>query len=192
LPRARRRESEKATVLKAAVLKATVLIYRSKVDRSAMAGLFLPIILPVVLGLAILISDAGDALVGWILLLIGVVVGPLMGLLLLVFAWPMTYDPDATRSDGEPILLVRGGWLLRYEIPIAGIREVRPTKSILSSMSWSYDRIEVLYRSPKGIGNSLLISPWDRDAFLDDLVRRAGDLVRAGDRLTRRQDTHVA
>jgi hypothetical protein len=170
-----------------------VVIYRSKVDRSAMAGVFLPIMLPVVLGLALLISGAGDALVGWVLVLIGLVgVGPLMMLILRLFAWPMSYDPDATRSDGEPILLVRGGWLLRYEIPIAGIREVRPTKSILSSMSWSYDRVEVLYRSPKGVDGSLLISPRGRDAFLDDLVRRAGNLVREGDRLTRRQDTHAA
>jgi hypothetical protein len=169
--------------------KSTVMIYRSKVDRSAKAGLLVPIILPVVLGLAVLISGAGAASVGWTLLLIGLAgVGPIMLLLLLLFAWPMTYDPGATRSDGEPILLVRGGRLLRYEIPIAGISEVRPTKSVLSSMSWSYDRIEVIYRSPKGIGGSLLISPQDRDAFLDDLARRAGDLVRAGDWLTRRQD----
>ena len=83
--------------------------------------------------------------------------------------------------------------MLRYEIPIAGIREVRPSKSVLSSMSWSYDRIEVISRSLKGgYAGSLMISPKDRDAFLDDLVRRAGDLVRVGDRLTRRQETHAA
>jgi Bacterial PH domain len=121
------------------------------------------------------------------------ILGPaILLLVLLLVAWPMTYDPGATRSDGEPILLVRGGLLLRYEIPIAGIREVRPSKSVLSSMSWSYDRIEVISRSPKGFAGSLLISPRDRDAFLDDLVRRAGDLVRVGDRLTRRQETHAA
>ena len=59
--------------------------------------------------------------------------------------------PRATRSDGEPILLVRGGLLLRYEIPIAGISEVRPSKSVLSSPAWSYDRIEVISRSPEGV-----------------------------------------
>ena len=111
---------------------------------------------------------------------------------MLLVAWPMTYDPGATRSDGEPILLVRGGLLLRYEIPIAGIREVRPSKSVRSSMSWSYDRVEVISTSPKGFAGSLLISPRDREAFLDDLAQRARDLVRVGDRLTRRQDTHAA
>jgi Bacterial PH domain len=82
--------------------------------------------------------------------------------------------------------------LLRYEIPIAGIKEVRPTNSVASSMSWSYDRIEVLCRSLKvGYAGSLMISPKDRDAFLDDLGHRTG-LVRVGDRLTRRQDAHAA
>ena len=120
-------------------------------------------------------------------------VGPAFLLLVvLLVGWPMTYDPGATRSDGEPILLVRGGLLLRYEIPIAGISEVRPSNSVLSSPAWSYDRIEVISRSPKGFAGSMLISPRDRDAFLDDLARRAGDLVRVGDRLTRRQDTHAA
>ena len=82
--------------------------------------------------------------------------------------------------------------MLRYEIPIAGIKEVRPTNSVASSMSWSYDRIEIISRSLKvGYAGSLMISPKDRDAFLDDLGHRAG-LVRVGDRLTRRQDAHAA
>ena len=68
----------------------------------------------------------------------------------------MTYDPGATRSDGEPILLVRGGRLLRYEVPIAGIREVRPSKSLISSMSLSYDRIEVISASSKGDPQTLI------------------------------------
>ena len=37
-----------------------------------------------------------------------------------------------------------------------------------------------------------MISPKDRDAFLDDLGHRTGHLVRVGDRLTRRQDAHAA
>jgi hypothetical protein len=58
-------------------------------------------------------------------------------------------------------------------------------------MSWSYDRIEILSRSLKvGYAGSLMISPKDRDAFLDDLGHRTG-LVRVGDRLTRRQDANA-
>ena len=121
------------------------MIYRSKVDPMAPTVLITLTACYIAMGLIILIGT-GSA-VGWFVLIVG---PPILPLIVLLVAWPMTYDPGATRSDGEPILLVRGGRLLRYEIPIAGIKEVRPTNSVLSSMSWSYDRIEVISRSPKG------------------------------------------
>jgi Bacterial PH domain len=164
------------------------MIYRSKVDPMGPTVFFLLTATFIAIG-PIMLIGTGSA-VGWFFLLLG---PPILPLIALLVAWPMTYDPDATRSDGEPILLVCGGRLLRYEIPIAGIKEVRPTKSVASSMSLSYDRIEVISRSLKGgYAGSLMISPKDRDAFLDDLGRRAGHLVRVGDRLTQRQDAHAA
>jgi Bacterial PH domain len=163
------------------------MIYRSKVDSGAPTVLITLIGCQFATGLILLIGLGATNFLGWFVL---IVVSPILPLVVLLFAWPMTYDPGATRSDGEPILLVRGGLLLRYEVPIAGIREVRPSKSVRSSMSWSYDRIEVISTSPKGFPSPLLISPRDREAFLDDLAKRARDLVRVGDRLTRRQDTH--
>ena len=120
------------------------MIYRSKVDPMGPTPFLLTATF-IAIG-PIMLIGTGSA-VGWFFLLLG---PPILPLIALLFAWPMTYDPDATRSDGEPILLVCGGRLLRYEIPIAGIKEVRPTKSVLSSMSLSYDRIEVISRSLKG------------------------------------------
>jgi hypothetical protein len=163
------------------------MIYRSKVDTMAPTVLITLTACFILMGLIILIGT-GSAM-GWFILIL---FPPILPLIVMLVAWPMTYDTGAISSNGEPILLVRGGRLLRYEIPIAGIKEVRPTNSVASSMSWSYDRIEVLSRSLKvGYAGSLMISPKDRDAFLDDLGHRTG-LVRVGDRLTRRQDAHAA
>ena len=173
-----RREPARSTI---------IMIYRSKVDSTAPTVLITLIGCQIAMGLILLIGLGASNFLGWFVL---IVVAPILPTIVLLVAWPMTYDTGATRSDGEPILLVRGGRLLRYEVPIAGIREIRPSKSLMSSMSWSYDRIEVISTSPKGFPSPLLISPRDREAFLDDLAKRARDLVRAGDRLTRRQDTH--
>jgi hypothetical protein len=159
-------------------------IYRTKIDPHVPIVLNLMIATLIAMGLIILI--VGGAPVGWLMLLGG---PALIVALLLLVAWPCDYDPDATRSDGEPILLVRCGRLLRYEIPIAGISDVRPCASIQSSASWSYDRIEIAYRLRSGFGRTLLISPKDRDGFLDALVRRAGHLEREGDRLLQRDGT---
>ena len=104
----------------------------------------------------------------------------------------MDYDPGASGPDGEPILLVRCGRLVRYTIPLAEIREVRPSAELLSSpASCSYDRIKVVYAG--SVYRSLLISPRDRDRFLDELARRANHLERDGDSLVqKRQGTcHV-
>ena len=163
------------------------MIYRSKVDTMAPTVLITLTACFIAMGLIILIGT-GSAM-GWVILIL---FPPILPLIVLLVAWPMTYDTGATSSNGEPILLVRGGRLLRYEIPIGGIKEVRPTNSVASSMSWSYDRIEILSRSLKvGYAGSLMISPKDRDAFLDDLGHRTG-LVRVGDRLTRSEHAHAA
>ena len=98
----------------------------------------------------------------------------------------MEYDPGASGPDGEPILLVRCGRLVRYGIPLAEIREVRPSAELQSSASCSYDRIKVVY----GLYRSLLISPRDRDRFLDELASRANHLERDGDSLVQKGRPH--
>lgn len=164
------------------------MIYRTKVDAWLPITMLLSILLPVGIGVYILMTGDGPAAIGWLIIAFTV---PPFGIVAFM-AWPMTYDTGAARADGEPILLVRSGLLLRYEVPIAEIREVRPSRNPTSAPAWSLDRLEILSRTPSGFRGSLLISPKDRDGFLDDLVRRAGNLDREGDRLLRRDEAPAA
>jgi hypothetical protein len=82
---------------------------------------------------------------------------------------------------GEDALVVRHG-LVRQRIPLAAIVEVRPSRSLLSAPALSLDRLEV--RADGGLLGGAVISPEEREAFLDELARRAG-LRREGERLVR-------
>jgi len=82
-------------------------------------------------------------------------------------------------------LLVRSG-LLRYKIPLTEISEVRPSAEVRTSPAWSLDRLKVVYRTRSGFHQFLLISPRDRDGFLDELTRRANHLERDGSSLVRK------
>ncbi len=156
------------------------MVYRTKGDCWSLV--VTTMILPVA-GLVCLV--VGEGWVGWFLLTVGLLVGLLFATILDLWLAPVEYDPGASGADGEPILLVRCGRLLRYRIPLADIREVRPSAELGSSpASWSYDRLKVVYRSGS-IHRSLLISPRDRDGFLDELARRANHLERDGDSLVR-------
>ena len=154
------------------------MIYRTKGD--CWGPVVTTMILPAA-GLVCLVL--GEAGLGWALLTVGLLVGLIFATILFMWGWPVEYDPGASGADGEPILLVRCGRLVRYKIPLAEIREVRPSAELLSSpASCSYDRIKVVY----GVYRSLLISPRDRDRFLDELVSRANHLERDGDSLVRK------
>ncbi len=66
---------------------------------------------------------------------------------------------DYTVSQG--VLLVRSG-PFSWSIPLAQIRAVGPSRSLLSSPALSVDRIEIQY----GRGKRILVSPADREGFL--------------------------
>jgi hypothetical protein len=89
--------------------------------------------------------------------------------------FPMRYGVDDTH------LLVRFG-VCRQRIPLAEISDVHPTRNPLSSPALSLDRLRVQFG--QGIFKAVMISPVDRDDFLDDLALEAG-LKREGDRLSR-------
>ncbi len=157
------------------------MVYRTKGDCWSLV--VTTMILPVA-GLVCLV--VGEGWVGWFLLTVGLLVGLLFATILYLWLAPVEYDPGARGADGEPILLVRCGRLLRYRIPLAEISAVRPSAELLSSpASWSYDRLKVVYPTRSGVHRSLLISPRDRDGFLDELARRANHLERDGDSLVR-------
>ncbi len=104
-----------------------------------------------------------------------------LGSMLLVAAiylglvFPMKYGVDDTH------LLVRFG-ICRQRIPLADVLEVRPTHNPLSSPALSLDRLHVQFGP--GSFKAVMISPADRDGFLDDLAQKTG-LKRQADRLVR-------
>jgi hypothetical protein len=80
---------------------------------------------------------------------------------------------------GDTHLVVRSGFL-RQRIPLADISEVRPTFNPLSSPALSLNRLRVQFG--QGFFRGVMISPADRNCFLDELVEKTG-LHREGDRL---------
>jgi hypothetical protein len=69
----------------------------------------------------------------------------------------------------------------RWRIEIAGIESIRPSRSPLSSPAMSLDRLEIRY----GGGRRLLISPKDREGFLEAVVARSRSLVLDGGQVRR-------
>jgi hypothetical protein len=87
----------------------------------------------------------------------------------------MRYGLDDTH------LLVRFG-ICRKRIPLVDILEVNPTHNPLSSPALSLDRLRVQFGP--GAFQAVMISPAERNRFLDELAQKAG-LKREGDRLSR-------
>jgi hypothetical protein len=108
-------------------------------------------------------------------LLVGVALVVLVLGIYFGLVFPMRYGLDDTN------LLVRFG-LCRQRIPLAEISEVTPTHNPLSSPALSLDRLRVQFGP--GIFKAVMISPADRNRFLDELAQKAG-LKRDGDRLFR-------
>lgn len=140
--------------------------YRSRVDW--WLGLLLVAVPVISVGTAVLLTlsgDAGEAVIGWLVVLglIGMYVG---------VVWPLRYE----LTDGE--LVVRFG-LMRTRVPYARIRGVVPSRSVLAAPALSLDRLAL------DIGQALplTISPDDRDGFLDDLAARVPGVVRDGSEL---------
>lgn len=143
--------------------------YRSKVDWWLAPLLCLPPVVSVAVCVGLVRGGKTSELpIGVATVL--VVFGVYFGLVL-----PMRYGLDDTH------LVVRFG-VCRQRVPLADITEVHPTCNPLSSPALSLDRLRVQYGH--GFFKAVMISPADRDGFLDDLARRAG-LNREGDRLVR-------
>ncbi len=90
--------------------------------------------------------------------------------------FPMRYGI----SDTE--LIVRFG-LVTQRVQLAKINSVVPTNNPLSAPALSLDRLEI--RWGQGIFEATMISPADRERFLDLVAEKAG-LSRDGDELQRR------
>lgn len=64
-------------------------------------------------------------------------------------------------------LVIRSG-PARWDIPVASIEGLTPTRNLRSSPALSLDRLQIDY----GDGERVLVSPKDKDAFLAELERR--------------------
>lgn len=151
------------------MLAETMRWYRSKVDWWLALVLYMLPVASIAVCVALVLNGKTSGLpwgIGSVLLVLGLYFG-------LVF--PMRYRLDDTH------LLVRFG-ICRQRIPLVEISEVRPTRNPLSSPALSIDRLRVQFG--QGHFKAVMISPADRDCFLDDLAKKAG-LKREGDRLIR-------
>jgi membrane protein YdbS with pleckstrin-like domain len=70
-----------------------------------------------------------------------------------------TFDGDALRIRSGPF---------RWNIPLAEIRGVQPTRNPLSSPALSLDRLRITY----GPGRFIMISPENKEGFLRELAKR--------------------
>ena len=144
--------------------------YRSRVD----VWIALLLCLPPVSGVLV---SVGSALSGdWAGMIVGMGLSLFVAALYLGLVFPMHYGITDTH------LVVRCG-VCRAHVSLEEIFEVTPTRNPLSAPALSLDRLRV--RFGQGLGKTVLISPTDRDRFLDQLAAQAG-LQRAGDQLLRR------
>ena len=141
-------------------------VYRSKVDRGLAVLLLLIGGLPV---LVLTIAAARDPVfrheTRWVLLILAVTFGFVLWLFL-----------STTYELGDRDLVVRAG-PFRWRVPLDSLESARPARNPLSSPALSLDRLELRY----GAGKWLLISPRDRDRFLQDLAARAPQIRENGD-----------
>jgi hypothetical protein len=93
--------------------------------------------------------------------------GTVMTALVAGLTVPVRYD---CRAAG---LHIRSGWL-RWDVPYAAIRGAARSCRPLSAPAWSLRRVRI----DLGDGGFILVSPPDRESFMDELAARCPHLVR--------------
>ncbi|WP_232223917.1 PH domain-containing protein [Anoxybacteroides tepidamans] len=88
--------------------------------------------------------------------------------LFVLWMWLTTYYV----LDNDRLIIKYGPF--RKIIPLNAIRSVRKTSNPLSSPALSLKRLEIVY----GLYHTVLISPKDRDAFIDLLRERCPNMER--------------
>ncbi len=146
--------------------------FRSKVDWWLIPLLILPPVASVVVSVAFFLQGKMSELPWGIASLLFV------ACLYIGLVFPIRYGLDETQ------LIVRFG-LCRQRIPLSRVVAVEPTRNPLSSPALSLDRLHIQYG--QGIFKAVMISPKNRDQFLDELAQKTG-LKRTGDRLVREDE----
>jgi carbon starvation protein CstA len=115
------------------------------------------------------VPRTGDSGNSWGLLL---TLGPLVAFGLILPAW-LVLDTRYTLTAHE--LLIRSG-PLRWRIALNEVRELSPSRSWISSPALSLDRLRIRY----GAARSILVSPRDKQGFIDTLRQRAPAVLLSG------------
>ena len=150
------------------------MIYYSKIDAWLVLVIWVAVLLPLVLGSYNIAVPGGSPQAGGYLLFIGA----LTAASVLLLAYPVYYKITSSH------LIVRSG-VLRTEIPLSSIEEVRSTRNPLSAPAWSLDRLRIDYRKA-GWASFMLISPEDKARFMRDLAGSVAGLEVRGERVVRR------
>ncbi len=103
-------------------------------------------------------TDGSLVLVGW---------GVAMPILVFGLSLPLRYE---CRADG---LHIRSGWM-RWDIPYGSMRGAALSRNPLSSPAWSLRRVRIDLAS----GDFILVSPDDRESFMEELAARCPHLTR--------------
>jgi len=81
-----------------------------------------------------------------------------------VLAYPVSYE------IAPPYLIIRSG-LFRSRIALSSLTSVTPTRNPLSAPAWSLDRLRIDYQNKKGKPTFALVSPQNKQSFLNELVQ---------------------
>lgn len=148
---------------------ATERTYRSKVDAWLVALVLGAAALPVAIGVWLLIQGASR---GVFLLIVW---GGVMTTLMIALGFPLRY---ILRPDR---LHIRCGWL-EWDVPLATLRRVAPSRNPLSGPAWSLQRVRLDSKD----GSFILVSPDDQESFITEIAGRCPHLERRGDGLEAR------
>lgn len=83
--------------------------------------------------------------------------------------FPLWLMKSTNYTLSDKTLLVRCG-PFKWRVPMNEIKSVTPTSNPLSSPALSLDRLQINY----GRWGSIMISPKDKEAFIQDLEKRCG------------------
>lgn len=96
-------------------------------------------------------------------------------------AYPVSY------AIAPPFLVIRSG-LFRSRIALSSIESVKPTRNPISAPAWSLDRLQISYLK-KGNLTFTLVSPEDKQSFLNELVQSTDGLKVQADEVVRFEDS---
>ncbi|MFL6260908.1 MAG: PH domain-containing protein [Thermoanaerobaculia bacterium] len=150
-------------------MDSSTLVFPSKVDWWIATFMLLPAgASVVVMGSALLSNPPIPAIflvVGIEALILGIIVGTLI----------------STRYEVTGREVIARSGLFQWRVAIDEIDSIRPSRSLIKSPALSLDRLEIRY----GNRRRLLVSPKDREGFLEAVVMRSGHLRRAGEHVRR-------